>query len=51
MALTSGFKVNQTKTEWCNKKIKNLTPVLINLVSVQIRSKKSINILGVIFDS
>jgi hypothetical protein len=24
---------------------------LINLVSVQIRSKKSINILGVIFDS
>jgi hypothetical protein len=46
-----GLNINQTKTELCLFYKNDLTLVSINLDGMQIRSKKSINIVGVDFVS
>jgi hypothetical protein len=47
----SGLKVNESKTELCLFHRKDTQPVQINLSNILVRSKPSINVLGVIFDS
>ena len=47
----SGLKVNQTKTEICSFYKNDTSPVTVKIGEASIISKKSINILGVIFDS
>ena len=47
----SGLKVNESKTEVCLFHRKGQLPITITLQNQTIRSKKSMNVLGVIFDS
>ena len=47
----SGMKVNGSKTELCLFHKGNTAPIKILINGNEVASKKSINILGVIFDS
>ena len=47
----SGLKVNETKTELCLFNRNDVAPIVLSLQGVQITSKKSMNVLGVTFDT
>jgi hypothetical protein len=47
----SGLKVNDAKTEMCLFNKTDLAPVSLSINGFEIRSKNTINVLGVIFDS
>ena len=47
----SGMKVNESKTDLCLFYRGDITPITVILYGQTIKSNKSINILGVIFDS
>ena len=47
----SGMKVNESKTDLCLFHRGDSTPITLNLYGKMIKSNKSINVLGVIFDS
>ncbi len=47
----SGLKVNQEKTELCLFYKNDLAPVSISVSGIDITSKSTINVLGVLFDS
>ena len=47
----SGLKVNDSKTEICLFFRKDHPPVTLNICNVEIKTKKQMNVLGVIFDS
>ena len=47
----SGMKVNESKTDLCLFHRGDSAPITLNLYGKTIKSNKSINILGVIFDS
>ena len=46
----SGMKVNETKTDLCLFHARDAAPISVNINGVSILSRKTINILGVIFD-
>ena len=47
----SGMKVNESKTNLCLFHRGDTTPISLNLCCKTIRSNKTMNVLGVIFDS
>ena len=47
----SGLKVNENKTELCMFHRNDYRPITITIHNEQITSKKSMNVLGVTFDS
>ena len=47
----SGLKVNQEKTELCLFYKNDIAPVTINVAGIEITSKTTINVLGVLFDT
>ena len=47
----SGMKVNESKTDLCLFHRGDTTPISINLYGKMISSNKTMNVLGVIFDS
>ena len=47
----SGMKVNESKTELCLFHRGDSGPITVNINGIEITSKKTINILGVIFDA
>jgi hypothetical protein len=49
--MDSGLKVNEGKTEICLFSKRNIAPVRIKFDGTTIGSKKSIKVLGVVFDS
>ena len=47
----SGLKINESKTEYCVFSRTDIAPSFLNVNGVLVKSKKVINVLGILFDS